>query len=118
VISLLYARRKGDAVKLRRIEDGRPPDKASAPGKKASPAAAGSESANGRADGVLVSRGDFDFQVLDLPAVPDKEIEGLIRYRLRSLYPGSPGETTSAAKRSWRCTGTRPGAPPFCFPIA
>ena len=48
---------------------------------------------NSRFDGLLVSRLDFDLQILDIPNVPDGEVEGLIRYRLRSIYPGNPGET-------------------------
>ncbi len=76
---------------LHYIDNGGPLD---TPDAAVRPDGAGSKSAAGRVDGILVSREDFDFQVLDLPSVPDKEIEGLIRYRLRSLYPGSPGETT------------------------
>lgn len=48
---------------------------------------------NSRIDGLLVSRLDFDLQILDIPNVPEKEVQGLIRYRLRSIYPGNPGET-------------------------
>ncbi len=91
MIVLGYARRKGDEVDLRLICNGGPQDK---PDEGGAPEAAVPPDAAGRVDGILVSREDFDFQVLDLPSVPDKEIEGLIRYRLRSLYPGSPGETT------------------------
>jgi hypothetical protein len=41
----------------------------------------------------LVSRLDFDVQALEIPNLPEKEAEGLIRYRLRALYPGNPNET-------------------------
>ena len=43
--------------------------------------------------GILLSRLDFDVQILDVPHLPDKELEGLVRYRLRSLYPGNPKDT-------------------------
>jgi hypothetical protein len=45
-------------------------------------------------DVVLMSRLDFDVQELDIPPLPDGEVEGLIRYRLRSIYPGTPEETS------------------------
>jgi hypothetical protein len=48
---------------------------------------------NARFDGLLASRLDFDLQILEIPSVPEKEVAGLIRYRLRSIYPGSPAET-------------------------
>ena len=44
-------------------------------------------------DTLLMSRLDFEVHVLDIPPVADREIEGLIRFRLRSIYPGSPRET-------------------------
>jgi hypothetical protein len=75
VIVLGYAKQSGDEVLLLSIEDGQP-------------------LAGARAlDGVLMSRLDFDVQILEIPVVPDKEVEGLIRYRLRSIYPGNPSET-------------------------
>ena len=40
-----------------------------------------------------MSRMDFDVQIVDIPPVSDKELEGLLRYRLRSIYPGSPAAT-------------------------
>ncbi len=46
-----------------------------------------------RADGLLVSRLDFDVQVIDIPPVGEREVEGLLRYRLRSIYPGNPQDT-------------------------
>ena len=49
---------------------------------------------NSRIDGLLVSRLDFDLQILDIPNVPDDEVQGLILYRLRSIYPGNPVETS------------------------
>ncbi len=42
---------------------------------------------------LLMSRLDFDVRVFEIPPVPDREIEGLIRLRLRSVYPGNPNET-------------------------
>jgi hypothetical protein len=44
-------------------------------------------------DALLMSRLDFEMHVLDIPPIADREIEGLIRFRLRSIYPGSPRET-------------------------
>ncbi len=41
----------------------------------------------------LLSRMDFEVRILDIPHIPEKELDGLIRYRLRSLYPGNPRET-------------------------
>jgi hypothetical protein len=41
----------------------------------------------------LMSRLDFEVRVLDIPPVPDREIAGLIRLKLRSVYPGSPHDT-------------------------
>ena len=64
-----------DGMMLRRTEDGAP------------------LASDARVGGLLMSRLDFDVQVLDIPRVPEKEVEGLIRYRLRTLYPGSPSET-------------------------
>ena len=75
MIALGYGKRSGESVLLCGIEDGEPLE-AGAP-----------------IDGILVSRLDFDVQVLDIPSVPEKEMEGLIRYRLRSIYPGNPSET-------------------------
>ncbi|MGO9307791.1 MAG: PilN domain-containing protein [Spirochaetia bacterium] len=56
--------------------------------------AAGGESSNGRRAGAfLLSRPDFEVRILDIPRIPEKELEGLVRYRLRCLYPGNPRET-------------------------
>jgi hypothetical protein len=44
-------------------------------------------------DALLMSRLDFDVRVLDVPPVPEKDVEGLIRLKLRSIYPGNPAET-------------------------
>jgi hypothetical protein len=41
----------------------------------------------------LMSRLDFDVRVLDIPPVPDREVAGLIRLKLRSVYPGNPCDT-------------------------
>jgi hypothetical protein len=43
--------------------------------------------------GVMVSRLDFDVQAIELPAMPEKEVEGFLTYRIRSLYPGQPERT-------------------------
>jgi hypothetical protein len=47
-----------------------------------------------RPDAFLMRRTDFIMQDLEIPPVPEREIEGLIRYRLRSLYPGNPDDTS------------------------
>ena len=44
-------------------------------------------------DALLMSRLDFDVRVFDVPPVSDRDLEGLVRLRLRSLYPASPQET-------------------------
>jgi len=44
-------------------------------------------------DSVLVSRLDCDVRVVEIPPVPEREVHALLRYRLRSLYPGSSEET-------------------------
>jgi len=46
-----------------------------------------------RPSAFLMTRPDFVVRDIELPPVPEREIEGLIRYRLRSLYPGDPEET-------------------------
>lgn len=76
MISLGYARQQENEICVTRLSDGAP-------------------LANGAGvDGLLVSRLDFDVQVLSIPRVPDSEVDGLIRYRLRSIYPGNPGDTS------------------------
>ncbi len=42
---------------------------------------------------LMMSRMDFDVKFLELPPIPDKEIGGLLKYRIRSLYPGRPEES-------------------------
>ena len=42
---------------------------------------------------LLMSRLDVDLRVLEVPPVPEKDLEGLIRLKLRSVYPGNPRET-------------------------
>ncbi len=44
-------------------------------------------------DALLMSRLDFEVRVLDIPPVPERDIEGLIGLRLRSVYPGNPRDT-------------------------
>ena len=43
-----------------------------------------------------MSRLDFDVRMLKLPSLPRGSIEGFLRYRSRSLYPGNPEETAFA----------------------
>jgi len=47
----------------------------------------------GRFDGLLMARPDFQVRILKIPPVADRDVEALIRFRLRSLYPGNPAET-------------------------
>jgi hypothetical protein len=49
---------------------------------------------SGPFDALLVSRLDFDVLVLDIPPIPHRELEGLVRYKLRSRYPGDPRQTS------------------------
>jgi hypothetical protein len=42
---------------------------------------------------LLMSRLDVDLRVLDVPPVPVRDLESLIRLKLRSVYPGNPEET-------------------------
>jgi hypothetical protein len=75
VISIGFAREENSQLCVSRLEDGEPMD------------------AGSRIDALLMSRLDFDIQILEIPPVSDKELEGLLRYRLRSIYPGNPSET-------------------------
>jgi hypothetical protein len=43
--------------------------------------------------GIMVSRLDFDVQAIELPAMAEKEVDGFLTYRIRSLYPGQPEQT-------------------------
>lgn len=52
--------------------------------------------ATDRFRGLLMSRLDFDIRVLKLPSIPRSAVEGFLRYRSRSLYPGNPEETAFA----------------------
>jgi Tfp pilus assembly protein PilN len=75
MIPLGYAAAENDSVRIGLLEGGSPLD-------------------DGRRVGaILLSRLDFDVQILDVPHLPDKELEGFVRYRLRSLYPGNPKDT-------------------------
>jgi hypothetical protein len=76
-----YGCQAGEGVRLFEVENGEPIEDVS------------------RVDGILMSRLDVDIQVLDIPSVPEKEVEGLIRYRLRSIYPGDPNLTTFDYRR-------------------
>ena len=42
---------------------------------------------------LLMSRMDFDIKVTEIPSIPEREIEGFLKYRIRSLYPGHPEDT-------------------------
>jgi hypothetical protein len=44
-------------------------------------------------EALLSSRLDFDVRVLEVPPVRERELEDLIRFRLRSIYPGNPQRT-------------------------
>jgi len=46
-----------------------------------------------RSAGIMVSRLDYDVQVIELPSLAEKEVEGFLTYRIRSLYPGQPDQT-------------------------
>ncbi len=42
---------------------------------------------------LMMSRMDFDIKVTEIPSIPEREIEGFLKYRIRSLYPGHPEDT-------------------------
>jgi len=55
---------------------------------------------------LMMSRMDFDVKVAEIPFIPEREIEGFLKYKIRSLYPGHPENTvfdysifTSAKKK-------------------
>jgi hypothetical protein len=50
------------------------------------------DGANGTFDAVLVSRMDWDVQVVELPPVPDREAAEALRFRMRGLVPGPVDE--------------------------
>ena len=74
-MALGYAEHSGSGVTLRRLADGKPLDD------------------DDHIRGLLLSRLDFDVHILSIPRIAEREAEGLIRYRLRSIYPGSPADT-------------------------
>ncbi len=47
----------------------------------------------GKFDALLMSRRDVEVRVLAIPPVADRDVEGFIGLRLRSVYPGNPKET-------------------------
>lgn len=75
MMRLGYAEGKPDAVRLSDLQNGEALD------------------GDSHVSAFLASRLDFDVQTLEIPHVPEKEEKGLIRYRLRALYPGTPDET-------------------------
>jgi hypothetical protein len=42
---------------------------------------------------LLVHRPDFDVKITELPRLKERELNGYLTYRIRSLYPGDPRET-------------------------
>lgn len=44
-------------------------------------------------DALMMSRLDFDIEVIKIPPVHSEEINNLLGYKIRGLYPGSPEET-------------------------
>lgn len=44
-------------------------------------------------DAVLLGRPDFTLAVLTVPRLAERELRQVIRYRIRSVYPGNPDET-------------------------
>ena len=43
--------------------------------------------------GLMMNRLDFDIKILEIPPAGDDEIENLLNYRIRSIYPGDPENT-------------------------
>ncbi len=79
-----YVTRGSEGFALAAFEDQQPPG-------SAGQVAEGAEMAEVAA--IMVSRLDFDVQAIELPAMPEKEVEGFLTYRIRSLYPGQPEQT-------------------------
>jgi len=75
VKSWAQAAKSGDSYRLFSLETGEP------------------LSSGAEVCGVMMSRPDFDVHVVKLPGLPEAEIEGFLRYRMRALYPGQPEET-------------------------
>ncbi len=42
---------------------------------------------------LMMSRLDFNVKFIEIPPIPEDEISNLLKYKLRSLYPGDPEET-------------------------
>jgi hypothetical protein len=53
----------------------------------------GSADAEAEFRAVMMSRPDFEVKVVELPKLPEREIESFLKYRIRSLYPGDPERT-------------------------
>jgi hypothetical protein len=83
----LFAERKAGEFILSPFDPDQP-----ANGTGAGAADTGSADA-GSADALVMSRLDFDLQVTEVPAAAEREIEGFLRYRIPSLYPGDPQST-------------------------
>jgi len=56
-----------------------------------------------RGPSILVSRLDYDVQVINIPRVPVRRVPGLIESKLPLVYPGSPDQTIL----DYRVLGTR-----------
>lgn len=70
-----YAEKSGKSYKLFQFDEDKPVD--------------GSYSFSA----LMMSRLDFDIQFTEIPPVNDNEVENLLKYRIRSLYPGVPEGT-------------------------
>ena len=42
---------------------------------------------------LMMSRTDFDIKTIELPPIPEQEVPNLLKFKLRSLYPGNPEDT-------------------------
>ncbi|HEQ72067.1 MAG TPA: hypothetical protein ENN69_06220 [Spirochaetia bacterium] len=42
---------------------------------------------------ILMSRTDFNVKIVPVPPIPDDQIENMLRYKIRGLYPGDPALT-------------------------
>ena len=56
----------------------------------------------------MLDRLDFDLRFVELPKLGDHEVEGFLKYRIASLYPGHPEKLSSI---SGFCSGARHGSP-------
>jgi len=48
---------------------------------------------SGRFSALMMARPEFDIKAVELPPVSEQDIQNLLKFKLRSLYPGKPDDT-------------------------